>query len=95
MGLSNLDKYEEKALLRELALFPNSLVNASLQFKPNLLTQYLEKVSSRFHHFYNSLSVLNADNYDLMQARLNLCEATKIVLNRGLSILGVSAPESM
>ncbi|CEP78570.1 MAG: arginine--tRNA ligase [Defluviitoga tunisiensis] len=95
LGLSNLDKYEEKALLRELALFPNSLVNASLQFKPNLLTQYLEKVSSRFHHFYNSLSVLNADNYDLMQARLNLCEATKIVLNRGLSILGVSAPESM
>lgn len=95
LGLNDLNKNEEKMLLRELALFPNSLKNACLQFKPNLLTQYLEKVSSRFHHFYNSLSVLNAESYELMQARLNLCEATKIVLSRGLSILGVNAPESM
>ena len=95
LGIEHLKEPEEKLLLRELALFPNLLANVTSQFKPNLLTQYLERVASRFHYFYNKLSVLNAESYDLIQARLNLCETTKIVLKRGLSILGVSAPESM
>ncbi len=81
--------------MRELSLFTNVLTKAVIQNKPNLLTQYLERVASRFHHFYNNLSVLNAENYELIQGRLNLCHATKIVIARGLSILGVNAPESM
>ncbi|PNR98979.1 arginyl-tRNA synthetase [Petrotoga miotherma DSM 10691] len=95
LGLENLKEDEEKLLMRELSLFTNVLTKAVIQNKPNLLTQYLERVASRFHHFYNNLSVLNAENYELIQGRLNLCHATKIVIARGLSILGVNAPESM
>jgi arginyl-tRNA synthetase len=95
LGLEYLKEAEEKLLMRELSLFPNVLTKAVIQNKPNLLTQYLERVASRFHHFYNNLSVLNAENYELIQGRLNLCHATKIVIARGLSILGVNAPESM
>jgi len=95
LGLENLKEDEEKLLMRELSLFTNVLTKAVIQNKPNLLTQYLERVASRFHHFYNNLSVLNAENYELIQGRLNLCHATKIVIARGLSILGVKAPQSM
>jgi len=95
LGLDLLIENEEKLLIRELSLFSNVLESSASQFKPNLLTQYLERIASRFHQFYNKHSVLNAENSQLIQGRLNLCFATKIVLQRGLSILGVTAPESM
>ncbi|MEL1227668.1 MAG: DALR anticodon-binding domain-containing protein [Candidatus Neomarinimicrobiota bacterium] len=39
--------------------------------------------------------MINPQNTDLSAARKKLCEATKIILTNGLSILGISAPERM
>jgi len=94
-GLSEVKEKEELLLIKELSLFSNVVAEAAKNKKTNFITTYLEKVSSRFHTFYTKHSILNTENPQLIQARLNICLATKIILERGLALLGVSAPEKM
>jgi arginyl-tRNA synthetase len=94
-GLSEVKEKEELLLIKELSLFSNVVAEAAKNRKTNFITTYLEKVSSRFHTFYTKHSILNTDNSRLIQARLNICLATKIILERGLALLGVSAPDKM
>ena len=57
-----------------------------------------EDLAGTYHRFYDSCRVLpQGDEVPgaLTDARLWLCEATRIVLANGLGLLGVSAPERM
>ena len=47
-----------------------------------------------FHKFYNSCRV-KGEEEPLMQARLTLCEATRTTLRNALSLLKITAPETM
>ena len=47
------------------------------------------------HRFYHHCRVLGADTPELESARLRLVDATRIVLARGLALLGIAAPEEM
>jgi len=51
-------------------------------------------LASQFHSYYNACPFI-LDDQDLTQARLTVIHATKQVLINGLTILGVSSPESM
>jgi arginyl-tRNA synthetase len=46
------------------------------------------------HAYYNAHQFRVAEE-NLRNARLNLILATKIILNKGLALLGVLAPEEM
>ena len=52
-------------------------------------------IAAAYHKFYGNHKVINPQNTHLSSARKKLCEATKIILTNGLSILGISAPERM
>jgi arginyl-tRNA synthetase len=47
-----------------------------------------------FHKFYNAHRVKGEDE-PLMQARMALCAAVKIVLGNVLGLLKITAPEAM
>ncbi|MDH4028613.1 MAG: DALR anticodon-binding domain-containing protein [Nitrospirota bacterium] len=47
-----------------------------------------------FHSYYYKHRVIS-DDAGLTLARLGLCEGVKTVLEEGLKVLGVSAPERM
>ena len=51
-------------------------------------------MANAFHTYHNAHQFL-VDSAELRSARLNLCLATRQVLNNGLRLLGVSAPEEM
>ena len=51
-------------------------------------------VSTLFHKFYNACRVKGVEA-PLTAARLSLCTAAKTVLENGLAIFKVSAPERM
>jgi arginyl-tRNA synthetase len=61
---------------------------------PYILTVYLKDLATDFHRFYDSHRVLSEDE-NLMFARLALVEATRLVLAKGLGLLGLSQPEKM
>ena len=92
--LSLLDEGSEKALLKELNRYKSVLESSALHYEPHQLAYYLKDLATNFHSYYNACQFLVEDDL-LTQARLALISATKQVFVNGLSLLGVSAPESM
>lgn len=93
-NLSQLAEKEERDLIRRLLLFPHALRVCAQEDSPHPLANYLLSLCRQFHHFYDHHRVLG-DNAALSQGRLALLQAVRQVLRLGLSLLGVSAPESM
>lgn len=93
-NLSLLQEDEEKELMRKIAQFPDVIESCARSLEPHRLTYYLAELASQFHAYYNKLRVLVEDEA-LRKARYALCEAVRIVIKEGLSLLGVSAPEAM
>ncbi|HQQ34646.1 MAG TPA: arginine--tRNA ligase, partial [Rugosibacter sp.] len=92
--LSLLDHEREVALCQRLAEFPELIHNAARDYAPHALAFYLKDLAADFHSWYNAERVL-VDDKPIRLARLALAVATRQVLQNGLSILGVSQPESM
>ncbi len=85
---------EELALMREILQFPQTLRQVTESLEPQKLTVYLRTVATAFHQFYQHHRVIGEDRA-LSRARLALVRATRMVLARGLSLVGVEAPERM
>jgi arginyl-tRNA synthetase len=88
----------EGDLLRALADLPGILASVAELREPHRLARYLEATAATFHKFYDVCRVLPRGDEppsDLHHARLLLVDATRVVFARGLSLLGVSAPERM
>jgi arginyl-tRNA synthetase len=98
--LSLLKAAEETDLIRILLCYPRIVSEAARNFEPHKIPTYLEEVATVYHHFQHAgkqdknLRVVSK-NVPVAHARLALCRATRIVLANGLSLLGISAPESM
>ena len=92
---SLLKEKDEIALVKLLSEFPIKMEDVSHSLEPRKIATYLEEVAAAYHKFYGNHKVINPQNTDLSAARKKLCEATKIILTNGLSILGISAPERM
>lgn len=92
--LSLLTSAEEKELITHLAGLTNEIVTAAKEYDPAKITQYVIKLATLFHKFYNAQRVMTDDN-GLMQARLYLCLAVKETIKNILTMLKISAPETM
>ena len=92
---SLLKEKDEIALVKLLSEFPIKMEDVSHSLEPRKIATYLEEVAAAYHKFYGNHKVINPQNTDLSSARKKLCEATKIILVNGLSILGISTPERM
>jgi arginyl-tRNA synthetase len=84
----------EKALVRRVTFFPELLETAAQALEPHQLAHYLRELAGDFHTYYNAHTFI-VDDPNLRNARLNLIAATRQVLENGLKLLGVSAPERM
>ena len=92
--LSVLSEDDEISLIKKLLHYPMIFEGAVLSYEPHRITFYLQELARLFHSYYNKHRVLSEDK-KLTAARLNLCKAVQIVLEEGLNILGVKAPEKM
>jgi len=93
-NLQLLTMFEEQQLIKKLHQFEDEVLFSALNYEPNRVCTYLETLAAAFHKFYTFCRILGTEK-DLAEARLALAVATKIVLQNGLSILGVAAPEKM
>ena len=97
-NLSRLTEEKEKHLASVLARYPETVVRAAESRSPNLIANYLRDVATAFHSLYNldqNTYKFIDDDAPLRNARLALIRATQQVLRNGLTLVGVSAPESM
>jgi len=85
-------------LITRLSQYPEVLLKAATQHEPHQLVYYLKELANDLHTYYDTddkrIVIVNEDAA-LRNARLCLISAVKQVIHNGLSLLGVSAPESM
>jgi len=93
-NVARLSEPHEKALIRRLTDYPELLETAARALEPHQLAHYLRDLAGDFHTYYNAHTFI-VDDVGLRNARLNLVAATRQVLENGLKLLGVSAPERM
>ncbi|MBI4035416.1 arginine--tRNA ligase [Candidatus Daviesbacteria bacterium] len=85
----------ELDLIKYLISFPDLTQEIMVNLQVHQLTEYAIGLADLFHKFYENCPVLQAENEQLIQARLVLVYASKITLANTLKLLGVSAPERM
>jgi arginyl-tRNA synthetase len=94
VDLSVLVEPEERELIKALADFPSMLAGAASALEPHRLANWLERTAGLVHTWYHKHHVLN-EPPAIMQARLVLANATRVVLANALTVLGLTAPERM
>ena len=89
----------EHAAEHELAMrvlqFDSAFWDTLDKYSPHRLCTYLYDLASSFSSFYEQCSVLKADTDDQRNSRLMLCDLTARVMQAGLGVLGIEAPEQM
>jgi arginyl-tRNA synthetase len=89
-----LTQDEEFDLVRLLADYPAVLRRAAESYEPFFVTDYLLTLSERFNKYYHNYRILT-DEASVREARLLLVKGVQIVIQSGLQILGIKAPEEM
>lgn len=85
---------EERELILHIAELTNEIINSAKSYDPAKMTHYAVELATKFHKFYNACRV-KGEEEALMQARLNLCNATLTVIKNVLAMLKITAPETM
>jgi arginyl-tRNA synthetase len=91
----SVEQPSERRLLLELAQFPEAVEQTVRTLEPHRLCTYLFDTAVAFTSFYEHCSVLGAETDEIRASRLALCSLTSKVLTKGLSLLGIEAPERL
>ena len=92
--LKLLDSDEETEIIRFLSTLTGVIEGAAKFRDVARITHYVYDLATLFHKFYNAHKVMVEDE-KLMQARLTLCVCVRDTIKNLLSLLKISAPESM
>jgi len=86
---------DERAVLTALSQFKIQVQRSLEQNKPQLICIYLYGLSRDFSRMFENCPVAKAENDQLRYSRLMLVKATGMVLQKGLSLLGIQTLEQM
>ena len=85
---------EEIELIDHLAAYTKEIISSAKSYDPTKITKYVTQLATLFHKFYNACRVKGEDE-KLMQARLSLCVAVKIVIKAVLEMFKITVPTFM
>jgi len=94
LNLDLLDEYHELEIIKILISFPDVIEDSATNLAAHKLCFYLQNLASQFHVYYNNHRIVT-ENTLLSEARLYLIKCISIVLNNGLNLMGIKAPERM
>ena len=92
--IERLTTKNELQLIKKIIEFPDIVLLAATEKSPHYIATYLKDLASDFHSYYNESKFL-IDDANLKKSRITLITAIAIVIQNGLSLLGISAPEKM
>ena len=91
---SLLTNEDEINIIRLIYDFPNTIVDSMEKNEPYFITRQIVEIAKAFNKFYNSTPIIVEDS-KLKNSRLALVYSVKTVLNTGLGLLGIEAPDKM
>jgi len=90
-----IDHEAERELTLRILEFDTIVWDTLEKYSPHRLCTYLYELATEFSVFYEHCPVLRADSDVQRLSRLALCDMTARVLESGLGLLGIHAPEQM
>jgi arginyl-tRNA synthetase len=93
--VSHLETKEELALIRKALQFPDTVIDAASSLAPSTLAKYLYEFTALANRFYESVPILKDEDTPRRAARLYLAHTSAGMIRKGLSLLGIQAPERM
>ncbi len=89
------EKDVERQLGVKLIRFGEALDEVLVEYKPNMLCNYLFELSQLFAQFFDQCSVKDAGSESLQTSRLQLCDLTARTVKTGLGLLGIGVLDKM
>jgi arginyl-tRNA synthetase len=85
----------EKELLLLLEQYPIIIKQAATELNPSVIAVYAFGLAKLYNTFYTEHSVLNAENEEKKNLRLQLSKATADTISKAMHLLGIKVPEKM
>lgn len=86
---------EERDLIVLLNRFPDTIQEAAKNHNPSLIANYVYEVAKVYNKFYHEHAILQAEDEQAKQFRLQLSLASAKVIRKGMNMLGIAVPERM
>jgi arginyl-tRNA synthetase len=85
----------ERDLIVTLTQYPGTIIQAADGHNPGIIANYVYEVAKVYNKFYHEKSILQAENEQTKQFRLQLSAAAAKVIRNGMGLLGINVPERM
>ncbi len=86
---------KEKELLKQIALYPETIQLAAENHSPALIANYTYDLVKEFNSFYQNVSILGADTEEEKSFRVSLSKKVGQVVESAFKLLGINVPERM
>lgn len=91
-----IDLHEkEKELLKQLALFPETIQQAAANYSPAIIANYTYDLVKEFNSFYQNVHILGEQDLDKKIFRVQLSKKVADTIKLAFSLLGIQVPERM
>lgn len=91
---SGISDEESSEVVKLIASFPEAVKAAAEKYEPCFVARHLVSLAQSYNRFYLANRIANAEP-KIRNARVLLTTAVKNVLESGLALLGIAAPEKM
>lgn len=85
----------ERALIKQLAKFPEAIQDALIRNQPSIVAQYTYDLAATYNNFHRQDRILDPANPSTTNTRLRLNRAAGQVILNGLKLLGIDSPAKM
>lgn len=86
---------KERNLLKQLALFPETIQQAAENYSPALIANYAYDLVKEYNSFYQSVPILSSENLHEKIFRTQLSKKVAEVIKAAFGLLGIDVPERM
>ena len=86
---------KEKELIKQLQLYPETVVLAAENHSPALIANYTYELVKEFNSFYQNVTILGTEDLTEKKFRVQLSKAVGDVIKSSFALLGIQVPERM
>ena len=86
---------KEKELIKQLQLYPETVVLAAENHSPALVANYTYELVKEFNSFYQNVTILGTEDETEKKFRVQLSKSVGEVIKSSFELLGIQVPERM
>jgi elongation factor G len=86
---------EEVELVKYLADFPQTVLQAGATYSPSVIGAYVYDLAKMYNSYYHDHSILREEREEVRSFRVALSRLVSEVIGRGMNLMGIMVPERM